>query len=199
MNAVDIIDEFGRLAASDPTVRRRKLADAHCRLVTAQIGALTTMTASDAGRILCDGTTVAQVVGHVAGWEQFTLLALGELMAGARWPQIMRTAGWVDTDGGRIDFANPDQFTGYVAQRDATRDWSDIRASGIETARTLCALLASTAVMPSEMLERGNRYLWRPRGIAMVPMPVGWYLWMAVLWHAGVEHARDVGLPPFEL
>lgn len=80
------------------------------------------MTIQDATRVGSDGRTLAQVVGHIAEWERFTILAVGEIIAGVHWPRIMNLSGYVEPDGQVREFTSVDAFNDYQAIKHAK--WS---------------------------------------------------------------------------
>jgi hypothetical protein len=68
--------------------------------------------------VVSGGLTIAQVVGHIAEWERFTILAAGEIMAGVQWPRIMTLSGYVEPDGRGQDFsADPGECVGLPGER----------------------------------------------------------------------------------
>ncbi len=167
--------------------------------MSARIGAVERLTVVEASRVLCDGSTVAQLVGHVAAWERFAALAFEEVLNGVRWPGLMRTRGWIGDDGRKMKFNNGDQFSAYIAEQDAEKPWSAIQEFSIRTTQLLQQLLEGPIAASPQVLDEGDLHRWRAAGAALEPMPVGWFLWLQLIWHSGVEHAEDVGLATFDM
>jgi hypothetical protein len=151
------------------------------------------MTAKDAARVSSDGRTLGQVVGHIAEWDRFTILAVGEIISGVRWPQIMTLSGYVEPDGQVREFTSVDTFNDYQATKHAMRYWEQIRDLAIQTAATLQALFAHPSLISWECLEQTKPYCWRLPNEKSVTVSCGWYLWMVTLEHEAVEHAVDLG------
>jgi hypothetical protein len=137
---------------------------------------------------------VGQVVGHIAEWERFTILAVGEMIAGVRWPQIMNLSGYIETDGRVREFISVDAFNNYQATKHAAWSWEQIQDLAIYTATTLQVLLAHPTLVSWERLEQTRAYRWRLPNGESVTVPCGWYLWMVTLEHEAVEHAVDLGI-----
>jgi len=110
------------IAAQSPAERRLSLIHLHTDVVIPYLDAVRAMTAQDATCVSSDGRTLAQVVGHIAEWERFTILAVGEIIAGVRWPQIMNLSGYVEPEGQVRGFASIDAFNAYQAAKHAA--WS---------------------------------------------------------------------------
>ena len=88
-----------KIAARSPYDRYALLAEFHTELISRYLSLIRSMPPQAAGRIGVDGRTIAQVVGHIAEWERYTILAAGEMIAGVEWPQIMSLSGYQEPDG----------------------------------------------------------------------------------------------------
>jgi hypothetical protein len=152
------------------------------------------MTAQDAARVSGDGRTVGQVVGHIAEWERFNMLAVGEIIAGVHWPQIMNLSGYVEPDGQVRAFTDVDAFNAYQATKHAAWSWEQIQDLAIYTATTFQILFTHPSLISWERLEQTKAYRWRLPNEMSVTVSCGWYVWMITLVHEAVEHAADLGI-----
>ncbi len=170
------------------------LAEFHTEATTAYLNTIQGMTKQEAMRTGTDGRTVTQIVGHIAEWERFTILAAGEMAVGVQWPRIMNLSGYLEPDGQVLNFTSVDGFNAYQATKHATWPWNQIQDLAIHTATALHALFTQPALLSPDCLERTRAYEWRlPNGIKLT-VPVGWYLWMVSIEHETVAHAPDLGL-----
>ena len=182
------------IAGQSPNKRYAPLTDLHTDILSRYLNAIRTMTSKDAARVSMDGRTLGQVVGHIAEWERFTILAAGEMMAGVGWPQIMSISGYIEPDGRTLNFTNGDDFNAYQATKHATWPWQRIQELAIRTATTLHVLFAQPTLLSPQCLEQTRVYEWYlPNGVKLA-VPVGWYLWMVTLEQEAVDHADDLGL-----
>jgi hypothetical protein len=186
MEAEDFYQKIVAIAAQSPAERRLSLVGLHMDVVTSYLNAVRAMTAQDAARISSDSRTLGQVIGHIAEWERFTILAVGEIITGVRWPQIMNLSGYVEPDGQVREFANVDAFNDYQATKHAAWSWARIQNLAIQAALTL--------QVSWERLEKTQAYRWCLPNEMDVTVSCGWYLWMVTLEHEAVEHAVDLGI-----
>jgi hypothetical protein len=182
------------IAAQSPAERCLSLVGLHTEVVIPYLNAVRAMTAQDAARISSDGRTLGQVVGHIAEWERFTILAVGEIITGVRWPQMMNLSGYVESDGQVREFTSVDAFNDYQATKHEAWPWEHIRSSAIQTAATLQILFAHSSLASWERLEQTKVYRWQLPNEMSVIVSCGWYLWMVTLEHEAVEHAVDLGI-----
>ena len=182
------------IAAQSPAKRRISLVGLHAEVVTPYLNAIRAMTAQDAGRVSSDNRTLGQVVGHIAEWERFSILAVGEIITGVRWPQIMNLSGYVEPDGQVYEFNSVDAFNDYQATKHAAWSWKQIQDLAIQTAANLQILFAQPALVSWECLEQTKAYRWRLPNEMSMKVSCGWYLWMVTLEHEAVEHALDLGI-----
>ena len=194
MKAEVFYQKIVAIAAQSPAERRLSLVGLHTDVVTPYLNAVRAMTAQDAARISSDGRTLGQVVGHIAEWERFTILAVGEIITGVRWPQIMNMSGYVEPDGQVREFTSVDAFNDYQANKHAEWSWVQIQDLAIQTAATLQVLFAHPSLVSWERLEQTKAYCWQLPNEMSVTVSCGWYLWMVTLEHEAVEHAVDLGI-----
>ena len=181
------------IAVQPPHQRHVLLAQLHTEVVTHYLHTIRALTREDAMRIGSDGRTIAQLVGHIAEWERFMILAAGEMISGLEWPRIMTLSGYVELDGRERGFASEDAFNAYQAAKHATWSWAQIQDLAIDTATAVHALFTHPAVLSPDRLEKTSAYEWRlPDGVRLT-VPAGWYLWMVYIEHEAVDHAADLG------
>lgn len=182
-----------KIAAQSPYDRYGLLAEFHTELVSRYLNLIRPMTANEARQICADGRTVGQIVGHIAEWDRFTILAAGEMVVGIQWPQIMYLSGYREADGQVRNFANVDEFNAYQAAKHAQWPWETIQQLALHTALAVHAMFTQPALLSPDTLEQTQKYTWYlPNGLKLA-IPVGWYVWMVSLEHEAVEHAADLG------
>ena len=194
MKAEIFYQKIVAIAAQSPAERRLSLIGLHADVVIPYINAVRVITAQDAVCIGSDGRTLGQVVGHIAEWERFTILAVGEIITGVRWPQIMNMSGYVEPDGQVRKFTSVDAFNDYQANKHAAWSWMQIHDLAIQTAAALQVLFAHPSLVSWERLEQTQAHCWRLPNEMSVTVSCGWYLWMVTLEHEAVEHAVDLGI-----
>ena len=194
MKAEVFYQKIVAIAAQSPAERCLSLVGLHTDVVIPYLNAVRAMTAQDAGRVSSDNRTLGQVVGHIAEWERFTILAVGEIITGVRWPQIMNLSGYIEPDGQVREFTSVDVFNDYQATKHAAWSWEQIRGLAIQTAATLQILFAHSSLASWERLEQTKVYRWQLPNEMSVSVSCGWYLWMVTLEHEAVEHALDLDI-----
>ncbi len=194
MKAEVFYQEIVAIAVQSPAERRLSLVSLHSDVVTLYLNVVRAITAQDALRVSSDGRTLGQIVGHIAEWERFIALAVGEIVAGVRWPQIMNLSGYIEPDGQVRQFTSVDAFNEYQAVKHARWSWEQIQDLAIQTAMTLYKLFTHPSLVSWERLEQTQTYCWQLPNEMRVALPCGWYLWMVTLEHEAVEHAADLGL-----
>jgi hypothetical protein len=187
-------DKMGMAAAQAPADRWHSLAGLHRKIAGSYLKDVRAITPQEASRTGSDGRTIGQVVGHMAEWDRYTILAFGEIMAGVRWPQIMGLGGYLEPEGQVLKFASVDEFNDYQASKQAASPWECIQSLAIQTATTLELLLTRPSFVFWEALEQTRTYSWRLSNKGNITLPCGWYLWMVTLEHEAVEHSADLGL-----
>lgn len=193
MNSDHFYQRIVKIAAQPSYPRYEILAEFHTDVVMRYLNTVQIMTQRQAQQTGSDGRTIGQIVGHIAEWERFTILAAGELAAGLEWPRLMDLEGYLETDGREMDFSSVNNFNAYQMAKQANWPWERIQDLAIHTATALHTLFTHPTILSPDSLERTRGYEWRlPTGIK-VSVPVGWYLWMVTLEHEAISHAADLG------
>ena len=193
MNADTFYQRLVKIAAQPAYSRYEVLAEFHTEVVMRYLNTIQIISERRARRTSSDGRTVAQVIGHIAEWERFIILAAGEIMVGVKRPRIMDLSGYLDQDGRGMDFSSVDNFNTYQMAKHAKWPWPRIQDMAIYTATALHTLFTQPTILSPDMLEKTHGYDWRlPNGIKLT-LPIGWYLWMITLEHEAVNHALDLG------
>lgn len=194
MKAEVFYQKIVAIAAQSPAERRLSLVGLHTDVIAPYLNAVRAMAAQDAAHVCSDGCTLGQVVGHIAEWERFTILEVGEIIAGVQWPQIMNLSGYVEPDGQVCEFASVDAFNDYQATKHAAWSWEQIQDLAVQTAVMLQILFAHPSLVSWERLEQTKAYRWQLPNEMNVMVSCGWYLWMVTLEHEASEHAVDLGV-----
>ncbi len=133
------------------------------------------ISAEAAARTGPDGRSVAQVIGHIAEWDRFAILAAGEMLAGVAHPRIIDNGGYIEPDGSERAFESVTEFNAHQAARHATWPWEDIRDLAMRSATALRALFAHPALLTPELLEQTSSYTFTLGDVLTLTTPVGWY------------------------
>lgn len=193
MNVDTFYQRLVKIAAQPPYPRYEVLAEFHTGVVMRYLNTIQIISERRARRTGSDGRTVAQVIGHIAEWERFIILAAGEIVAGVKRPRIMELSHYLDLDGRVMDFSSVDNFNAYQMAKHAKWPWLQIQDMAIHTATALHTMFTQPTILSPETLEKTHAYDWRlPNGIKLT-LPIGWYLWMITLEHEAVSHALDLG------
>lgn len=194
MKADDYYTRIFEAVQKRPEERHRDFSQLHDQILTEYINAIHSLSAEQACQNSSDGRTLAQVVAHIAEWDRYLVLAAGEMLAGVKWPQMMRFTGYVDSEGETHSFNSIDAFNEYQHQKYAAVPWDSIQETAIDMAVTFHALLTNPALLNTSLLEKGRTYDWKMPNGQVFPVPIGWFLWNINLEHEGVDHALDLGL-----
>lgn len=179
--------------SNQPAERRVKgMNHLHVECMDQYLQAVRSIDDDKAGLVTADGRTLAQIVAHIAEWERYTALALGEIIAGVKEPQIMRMKGYIETDGQILSFKNVNDFNAYQAKKYETIPWRSIQSLAIRMAVALQGTFSQPAILPYELLEQTAPYRYRLAGGSLISLPVAWYLWIVTLEHEVVEHALEL-------
>lgn len=183
-----------KIATQPPYDRYGLLAQLHTDVTIQYLHLIRNLTQKEAGQPSADGRrTVAQVVGHIAAWERYTILAAAEMTAGLKWPRIMSLTGYLDLDGRELEFGSVAEFNAYQATQQASWSWTRIQDQAIHTATALMSIFTQPAILSPDLLEQTKGYEWQlPNGLKLT-VPVGWYLWMACVQHEAADHTADLG------
>jgi hypothetical protein len=185
--------QIAEIVALPPQERHRRLAALHADVVAGYCAAVQAIDAEAAARPGPDGRSVAQVIGHIAEWDRYAILAAGEMLAGVLWPRIMASTGFIEPDGAERTFKGVHDFNAYHAERHASCPWEDIRDLAIRSAVALQALFAHPALLTPALLEQTSSYDFTLADTLKLTTPVGWYLWIITIEHEAVEHIDEVG------
>jgi hypothetical protein len=183
------------VAARPAEERHRSFSELHSEVVAEYVAAVQAITAEQAHRpvgVGADQRTLAQVVGHIAAWEQFALQAVGDILAGVSHPPMVTSIeGYVDARGRRLDLGNIDAFNAYQAEQQASWSWEQIQELAAHTATTLHWLFAQPFML--RCLEGTQPFRKRLHsGDVIRNIKMGWNLWLTVLEHEAVEHAAEL-------
>jgi hypothetical protein len=198
MEAQTHFSQVTAIMQQPPEARHAALTQLHTEALAAYIAALRSKSPAQAEQQVGAGSTrtLVQVVGHMAAWDRFAILAAGDILAGLAHPRMVtRVTGYVESDGATHNFANVDEFNAYHAARHADWQWVPMRAWAVEMAVTLHALFTQPNLLTATRLEQTLPHRKPLDGGAIVEhSTLGWSLWLIVLEHLAVEHAADLGL-----
>jgi hypothetical protein len=143
-----------------------------------------------------DVRTVLQVVGHIHEWERFAILGACDMLAGLDHPRMVTDiAGYVEPDGQERQFESIDAFNAYQAEKHLAWPWERMQAAALQSAAALHALFTDHRLVNVQRLEQTQPYRKRLQdGTRISDIKMGWNLWITVIEHEGVEHARELGL-----
>jgi hypothetical protein len=179
--------------SNQPAERRVKgMNHLHVECMDQYLQAVRSIDEKRATQVTEDGRTIAQLVAHIAEWERYTALALGEIIAGIKEPQIMRMKGFLETDGRILSFKNVDDFNAYQAKKYENTPWALIQPFAIRMALALQGTFSQPLILPYELLEHTAPYRYRLAGGSLISLPVAWYLWIVTLEHEVVDHALEL-------
>lgn len=195
MHADAFYQTFAEIMTGPAEARHPRMADLHTQIITPYLDALHAITPEGAARIVPDGRTVAQVVGHILEWERYLIISTGEVLAGVEAPGIMAHVRYVEPDGMEFAHRDVESFNARQTEKYAELRWDVVQARAIRAAATLHRLFTDSGLVTAEVLD-GTRLVPRYRlpGGETLPITCGWLLWMIELEHVGIEHAADVAL-----
>ncbi len=195
MDTGNFYGHLAEVADLPPDERYQKMSALHTSVFEGYMEAVEAITAEGAARVVPDGRTVKQVVGHIAEWERYVIISAGEMLAGVTWPGLMSHSRYVEPDGSEFPFRNDDEFNTRQAEKCASKPWAQTRELAIRTASACHRLWVRSGLLGPELLERTR--LWQhyrlPTGVTL-SVPCGWFLWMITVEHEGVEHVSDLEL-----
>ena len=188
-----------RAVENAPPQRHADLLALHHDVLADYLKSIERITAAEAAQPLNgtdDSRTLGQLVGHFVGWDRFSILAAGDILAGVEVPRtVLDQRGFVDVDGKVYDFESVDAFNDWHAERDRQLPWDTIQADAIDYARTLYSMFADPALLNAERLEKTRMHLKRlHNGVVIEDIRMGWALWLIELQHWAVEHATELNL-----
>jgi hypothetical protein len=177
-----------------PDVRHSLMSRLHYELLPPYLSALGAISATQAGRITSDGRNLIQMVGHIAEWDRYTILATGEMLAGIATPRMMHLKGYLEADGSAMEFASIDGFNAYQAEKHTRASWEQVQRLAIDTAAILYNLYTNRALMSPEVLEKSAPYEFKLPNNQLITATVGWFQWFVTMEHESVEHAADLAI-----
>jgi hypothetical protein len=130
-----------------------------------------------------DGRTMKEIIGHIIGWERWTIAAIDEIAAGVPEPPIMTLGGYPD---GISRYASIDAFNAARMGEARERPWQEILD---ESAHIFELLVAAIDRTPAAALARTAPFYW-PDILGTVPCGV--YLLMVSVHHYQEEHLPEV-------
>lgn len=184
-----------RLHPLPPTERHAAFADLHHQALAEYSGAVSRLDVASAARPSSDGRSLAAVIGHIAEWDRFMILACGEMLAGVEKPQMLHgLRGWLAPDGTTQAFKNIDDFNAFQLVRQSSLPWQEIQTTALSAARTLYSLFTTPGLLDAARLEGTAPARQRLPDGTILPMRAGWVIWWIVIEHEAAEHAADLGI-----
>ena len=180
--------------ALPPAERHQQLVQLHSQSLRPYQTMLNKLTAKEAGQpqaISSDQRTIAQIVGHIAAWDRFAVLAAGDILAGIQHPRMITDlSGYREADGTLPTFNTIDDFNAYQAQKYQTWSWDDLRFLANDVAATLYSLFTHPQLLSASRLEATAPFWKRLQNGAVINnITRGWNLWLTMIEHLAVEHA----------
>jgi hypothetical protein len=194
---VDATTFYQQVAAAmgqPPDARHAQLAFLHGQALRRYQAALNQLTAEEVREPppdRSDQRTIAQIVGHIAAWDRFALLAAGDILAGVGHPRMITDlSGYREPDGTFPAFATIDDFNAYHAHKYQAWPWEELRQLADDAASTLYALFTHPQLLSASRLEQTLPFWKRlQNGIVIQDITMGWNLWLTMIEHIAVEHA----------
>ncbi|MBZ0300607.1 MAG: hypothetical protein K8J31_12735 [Anaerolineae bacterium] len=182
-----------------PVERHACFADLHAEALRPYLDRVRALTAEEAQcpvNVGDDSRTVAQIVGHIAEWDRFSMLGAMDILLGGRHPRTATDlTGYIRLDGQVIDFETVDEFNAYQAEQHSAWAWDDLQALALDTASSLYALFTHPDLLHAARLERTESFEKRlDNGYLIDRIGMGWDLWLMVIEHLAVDHVDELGL-----
>ncbi|MDE3094386.1 MAG: class I SAM-dependent methyltransferase [Chloroflexota bacterium] len=130
-----------------------------------------------------DGRSLKEIVGHIAGWEEWTAAAFDEVAAGAAEPAIMSLSGYPH---GIARYASIDTFNAARMAEARARPWSELLAASDAAFERLVTAVERT---PASAMAQTASFFWPDLGGTV---PCGVYLLMVSAYHYQEEHLAEV-------
>jgi hypothetical protein len=188
-------------AATQPALERHaRFTQLHNEILKDYQSALGAITPEVAMRpVEADGETrmVLQVVGHIMEWDRFSILGAVDMLIGVEHPRLVTDIeGYIEQDGRSVKVDTIEAFNAYQAKKHASWTWPAMQMAAVEAATTLHTLFTNPTLLNVDKLERTKPYHKKLLNGQMISdIAMGWTLWILVLEHAGVEHAKELGMP----
>jgi DinB family protein len=194
MNEAVFYDHIVAVMAQPPDQRHQELARLHAEALHTYQTVLDRLTAEDVHHPLPnhpDGWTIAQIVGHIAAWDRFAVLAAGDMLAGIQHPRMITDlSGYRESDGTSPAFTTIDDFNAYHADKYESWSWEQLHRFAGDIAATLYALFAHPQLLSAKRLEQTTSFRKRlQNGTIIHNITMGWSLWLTMIEHLAVEHA----------
>ena len=194
MTAATFYDQVAAAMAQPPEERHQQLARLHAEALRRYRTTLERLTAEDVRHPLSnhpDERTIAEIIGHIAAWDRFALLAAGDILAGIHHPRMITDlSGYREPDGTFPAFATIDDFNAYAAHKYQSWAWEQLRRFAEDTAATLYVLFTHPQLLSARRLEQTAPFRKRLRNGTTIPdITMGWNLWLTMIEHLAVEHA----------
>jgi hypothetical protein len=199
MEAQTYFDQVADMMRQPPVERHAEMSKFHSAALskfTAALQAIDAFQAEQHVQVGNETRTLVQVVGHMAAWDRFAILAASDILVGIKHPRMVTTpAGYVEPDGHVLNFATVDEFNAYHASQHATWQWESMRKWAKETALILHALFTEPNLLTAARLEQTSPHRKRLYDDVYIEQStIGWSLWLIVLEHLAMEHAPDLGM-----
>jgi hypothetical protein len=185
--------EIARISMLHPVERHQAFTILHKNIQRQYIPVIENMTAERASQVSSDGRTLAIVIGHIAEWDRYFLLAMAEVLSGMEWPQMLDHKGYLTEDGELRGYENIDEFNAYQAERLADWPWQRIQAVALQSSRALFAMFSHPGLLTYEVLQSTRTMTWKLPNGRKANLGAGWFIWQTIMEHEGVEHAADLG------
>jgi ubiquinone/menaquinone biosynthesis C-methylase UbiE len=130
-----------------------------------------------------DGRSLKEVLGHIIGWERWTVAALREIADGSLEPGIMSLAGYPI---GIARYASIDVFNAVRMAEARERPWSELLD---ESASVFEELVSAAEAVSANELHDTSEFYWPVLGGTL---PCGLYLLMVAAHHYQEEHLPEV-------
>jgi hypothetical protein len=182
---VSLRDELRRALALDFDAQKRRLIEIlrSCRFaLMREIQDLSGEQASMPWT--ADGRTLKELLGHITGWERWTVGALREITTGVREPAIMTLDGYPE---GVARYASIDAFNAARMSEARERPWQELLD---DSADVFDRLLAAIEATPATTLRATAPFYWPDIGGTL---PCGLYLLMVAAHHYQEEHLPEIG------
>ena len=194
MIATVFYDQVTAAMALPPSERHQQLSHLHAEALRTYQTVLDELSAEDVQHPLSsqsDQRTIAQIIGHIAAWDRFAVLAAGDILAGIQHPRMITDlSGYREADGTFPTFANIDDFNAYHAHKYQSWPWDELRSFAADTAATLYVLFTHPQLLSAARLEQTAPFSKRlQNGTIIDNITMGWNLWLTMVEHLAVEHA----------
>ena len=130
MKADAFYDRVRTAMEAPPIERHQQLLQLHTEALQTYQKALQQLTDDLVPQLLpnsSDQRTIAEIIGHIAAWDRFALLAAGDILAGIRYPRMVADlAGYREADGTFPVFASIDDFNAYHVDKYRTWSWQTL-------------------------------------------------------------------------